>query len=176
MDYKKLIYEAIEIDNWDEVVRLATEKRDGAAVICGMKKGVINLFKNAGWWEIKPALEEAGYKVFEFYGADDVNRAIKNKEITPEIIRTTPVVVFAPRSTAVARIPAIGVPIQFLTLGQRNKYDKITNHVIETCTVITNKSTNETLKIKHNKDGSLDTGVFKALLRDFKINSILEDE
>ena len=84
--------------------------------------------------------------------------------------------IFAIRSTAVARIPTLGMPIQFLTVGTRIKYDKNTNKPIEAHMLITNKSSNETLKIKYKENYKLDTGVFKALVRDYNINSILEDE
>ena len=177
MDYKLLISNALENENWDDVIKFATEAKEGISLV-GIKKGYLNLFKSC-YSNIQEALEEAGIIVLNAYSKLEVNALIKKKELSVDLVNEKIVVIFCNRSTAVATLATKGFKLQMFTVSERNKntYDKVTGNITktETTMALKNMSTGESLKFRPNKDGIVDKGLFKAYMRDKNIEAILED-
>jgi len=183
MDYKKTIAKALSEENWDEVIRLATEVKNGTTSFLNIKPGYINLIKST--WRVREALEEIGITFLNAYDKADVNKLVKDGHLTAEKINNKPIMVEASRSTAVAKLTTLGYPVQTITVNERNKYikdkdGKDTNDH-ETTITITNSNTGEKAKfrisIEANKKNqyNIEKGAIKAYMREKNIDSILND-
>ena len=178
MDYKKIIAKALSEENWDEVIRLATEVKNGTTSFLNIKPGYINLIKND--FRVKEALQEIGIIVLSAYDKAAVTQLVRDGHLSAEQINSKPIIVEASRSTAVAKLSTLGYPVQTITVNERNKTfkDKEGKDTGETETTITvtNANTREKVKFKIKKgEYSIDKGSIKAYMREKNINSILED-
>lgn len=175
MDYKQIISKALEEENWDEVIKYATEAKEGSKYFLNIKPGYINIIKND--WRIGDALKEIGITIYSVYDKADVSKLIKEKKL--DDIKTKPILIEASRSTALAKLSTLGLPLQTIKVSERNvvKKDK-DGDVLSEHTVITvcNVNTEEKVKFKLQKGNyHLEKGVIKAYLRDKNIESIFED-
>lgn len=178
MDYKKTIAKALSEENWDEVIRLATEVKKGTTSFLGIKPGYITLIKSD--WRIKEALEEIGITILNAYDKADVSKLVKDGHLTAEKINSKPIMVEASRSTAVAKLTTLGYPVQTITVNERNKAikDKEGNDTgkYDTTITITNSNTGEKVKFKMKTgEYSIEKGSIKAYMREKNIDSILND-
>jgi hypothetical protein len=177
MDYKKIIAKALSEENWDEVIKYATEAKSGMSYFLNIKPGYINLIKSAS--RISEALEEIGITILDAYDKADVGKLVKDGLLTAEKINSKPIMVEASRSTAVAKLTTLGYPVQTIKINETNKYlkDKEGNDIgYETTITVANSNTGEKVKFKIKKgDYRVEKGVIKAYLREKNIDSILND-
>ena len=175
MDYKKIIAKALSEENWDEVIKYATEAKEGTQYFLNIKPGYINIIKND--YRIGDALKECGITMYSVYDKADVSKLIKEKKL--DEIKTKPILIEASRSTALAKLSSLGLPLQTIKVAERNitKKDKDGNTILEeTIITISNANTGEKVKFKlKNGKYHLDKGVIKGYLREKNIDSILND-
>lgn len=177
MDYKKLIIEALETDDWDSIMQYASKAKEGNSFL-GLKKGCINIFTST--WRIRECLKEIGCTIIYVYDKQDVNELVKNGDLSHEIMNNKIIVTDSPRSTGLARLTTLGYPAQIFSVSEtnKNKYDKKTGDLISTDTfiAITNKSTGEKIKFKIDTKKGVDKGLFKGFLREKNIDAIFSDD
>jgi hypothetical protein len=164
MNYKELIVEAANAENWDEVIRLGTDAKLNSSeeTIFGIKRGYVNLFKTPRGYafsEIRKGLEEYGYKCY-IYSLP--------KECDKEFVNENYVVLFASEETAI-EIFKSGYQIQFFDIKHRDykKYNKDTQKREGNEFYYVNS---DTQKFRFSKFSDL-----KGTLREQQIDSILDD-
>jgi hypothetical protein len=124
MDYKKLLHEAIEVENWTELLKLAQEvkAKTSDTGVFNLKKGYINLFRisnsRSGDY-VYSNLEILGYKCF----ISSYNEDIKEyKELfTNQFMEENIVCIFTDNMALINNMPSLGIPIQRYTSRQRIK-------------------------------------------------------
>ena len=172
MDYKKLLHEAIEAENWTELFKLAQEVKEKTSEtgVFNLKKGYINLFRvSSARYDskyIKDNLERLGYKCF----VSEYNKDIKEyKEIfTNQFMEENIVCIFTDNMALINNIPSLGFPVKKYTSRQRTKTNRSCysknpedkTHYVES----------ETEKYKFDSFESL-----LGLMRQSQMDSILED-
>lgn len=185
MDYTQLIIEAAQNKQWDEVIKLAdTAKCSTDEYILGIRKGFLNIFSGTSYnmSGIVKLLEFAEIQVFQANTQYELNALIREGKLTPEIIKDNCVVLLSGKATVVSRVVALNWLHNFFTLQVRSvgvkgtEYERTVNkHVYkgfnkhENWFTLTNKVTGEKMRFREDKQ------IFKALIRDKQINSILED-
>jgi hypothetical protein len=177
MDYKKTIAKALSEENWDEVIRLATEVKQGTTSFLNIKPGYINLIKND--WRVAEALKEIGITIHDAYDNKAVIKLVKDGHLTAEKINSTPIMIEASRSTAIAKLTTLGYPVQTFSTAEKNKILKNKEKKEigkETYITITNTNTGEkaTFKLKEG-EYHIEKGAIKAYMREKNIDSILND-
>lgn len=175
MDYKKLIIEATNAENWNEVVRLGNEAKlnNNDESVLGIKRGYINVFKYASLYyserekykAITDGLIALGYDVTMPRTAAEINRKEFKDKFTPDFYNSTYCVIFTDSLAACNNLSKGGYPIQYFTLGKR-----VTTNYKGNPSKTTYYVSNDTEKYKFN-----DFNQLKTSLRDDRINEIFED-
>ena len=107
MNYTELINKQSIEGNWEEVIKLAQmaidEKYHGENTsFFGIKKGYINCFKGGAYFLNE--LHGDDIKVFHFPNQPELGTALKNKEITPEIVNNNFVILSYDKDTVLGRL------------------------------------------------------------------------
>lgn len=123
MDYKKLLHEAVDAENWTEVLKLAQEvkAKTSDSGVFNLKKGYINIFRisySRGGDYVYDNLKKLGYKCFISSYND-----IKNyKELfTNQFMEENIVCIFTDNMALINNLPSLGIPIQRYTSRRRTK-------------------------------------------------------
>lgn len=153
MDYKQLVIDAANSENWDEVIKLGTEAKLNTSeeTIFGIKKGYVNFFRCSrpyAYKEIMDGLESYGYKCFNY-----------RLNCTKEFLNENYVVLFANEEAAIDLFKE-GFQVKFFDIKHRNAYTDKKKFYVDS----------DTQKFKFSKFSDL-----KGTLRDSQIDSILED-
>lgn len=125
MDYKKLLHEAIDAENWTELLKLAQEvkAKTSDSGVFNLKKGYINIFRVSsakyGNQYLKDNLEKLGYKCY----VSEYNGNIKYyKELfTNQFMEENIVCIFTDNMALIGNLPSLGIPIQRYTSRSRTK-------------------------------------------------------
>ena len=116
-----------------------------------------------------------GIKTFVYHTQPDFNKAIKAGKISLELIENEPIIVFAGKATVSSKILALNWPVCHFTCRSSSKNtkkkDKNGFFIYDHFCTLTNKSTNESINFKLDKENIALT----ALIRDKKIDQILND-
>jgi hypothetical protein len=164
MNYKELIVEAANAENWDEVIKLGTDAKLNSSeeTIFGIKRGYVNLFKTSrcyGFSEITEGLQSYGYKCYNWSLPEDCNKSFVNENY---------VVLFGTEELAV-ELYKKGYQIQFFDIKHRDytKWNKDTQKREGNEFYYVNS---DTQKFRFSKFSDL-----KGTLREQQIDSILHD-
>jgi hypothetical protein len=164
MNYKELIVEAANAENWDEVIRLGTDAKLNSSeeTIFGIKRGYVNLFRTSryyGFNEITKGLEDYGYKCYNWNLPKEVDKSFLNENY---------VVLFGTEEL-VSGLYKQGYQIQFFDIKHRDykKYNKDTQKMEGNEFYYVNS---DTQKFRFSKFSDL-----KGTLREQQIDSILDD-
>ena len=190
MDYVKLITEALAEKKWDDIARYATEakNKETGELFIGVRKGYVNIFY--GYDNLLDSnLKDANIKTF-YAGTQQLNKLIKAKQISLDIIKDECVVIFTSKATVVSKLISLNYPVTYFTVTNKRVGVKGTEK-IETWGVPPNNGSYKTFEkwenictIKNKNTGEsikfiLDINNTKALagfIRDNRINDIFEDE
>lgn len=125
MDYKKLLHEAVDAENWTELLKLAQEvkAKTSDSGVFNLKKGYINVFRvsNAryGSLYLKENLEKLGYKCYRSSYNEDLK---EYKELfTNQFMQGNIVCIFTNNMALINNLYSLGIPIQRYTSSQRTK-------------------------------------------------------
>jgi len=172
MDYKKLLHEAIEAENWTELLKLAQEVKATTSEtgVFNLKKGYINLFRVSsaryGCKYVKDNLEKLGYKCFVSSYNDDIK---EYKEMfTSQFMEENIVCIFTDNMALINNMPTLGYPVKRYSSSQRTKKNRssYSNNPEDKTYYVES----ETEKYKFESFDSL-----LGLMRQNQMDSILED-
>ena len=191
MDYTQLITEALAEKKWDDIVRYATEakNKETGELFIGVRKGYVNIFY--GYDNLlADNLKEANIKTFYAGTQPELNKLIKAKQISLDIIKEECVVIFTSKATVVSKLISLNYPVTYFTITTKrvgvkgsekvetygtppnvrsyNTFEKWEN----VCT-IKNKNTGETIKFILDKNN---TKALLGFIRDNRINDIFDEE
>lgn len=163
MNYKQLIIDAANAENWDEVLKIGRDAKLNSSEdsIFGIKKGYINFFK-CGYDidEIKNGLKNYGYKCYDWNIGNEVNS---------EFINQNYVVLFSTNDKTPISLMREGYLVTFFEAKVRDytkwNYDTGIREGKKYYYV-----NNDTEKYRFEKFSDL-----KGTLRDQQIDSILDD-
>jgi len=125
MNYTELINKQSTEGNWEEVIKLAQmaidEKYHGENTsFFGIRKGYINLFK--GDCHLLNKLVTDDIKVFHFSTQPELGSALKNKEITADIVNNNFVILCYDKDTVLGRLTRS--EFKLLNFSIRHSYAK----------------------------------------------------
>lgn len=191
MDYVKLITEALAEKKWNDIARYATEakNKETGELFIGVRKGYVNIFY--GYDNLLESnLKEANIKTFFAGTQPALNKLIKAKQISLDIIKDECVVVFTSKATVVSKLISLNYPVTYFTVTNKRVGVKGTEKVEtygvppntgsyktfekwENICTIKNKNTGESIKFILDKDN---TKALAGFIRDNRINDIFDDE
>jgi hypothetical protein len=153
MNYKELIVEAANAENWDEVIKLGTDAKLNSSeeTIFGIKRGYVNFFRCSRphyYKEIMDGLDSYGYKCFNY-----------RLDCTKEFVNENYVVLFANEEASI-EVFKQGFQIKFFDIKHRNAYTDKKKFYVDS----------DTQKFRFSKFSDL-----KGTLREQQIDSILDD-
>ena len=160
MNYKQLIIDAANAENWDEVLKICRDAKLNSSEdsIFGIKKGYVNFFR-CGYDvdEVKQGLKDYGYKCYDCRLGFEVNL---------EFINQNYVVLFCGDEKASIGLMREGYPLAFFEIKSR-EYGKYTYKKQHKKYYYVNS---DTQKFRFEKFSDL-----KGTLREQQIDSILDD-
>lgn len=187
IDYKKLIIENIDSDNWEKVIELALDAKEANSkdLLFGIRKGYINLFRasymyGTGYSMLTEKLKEAGITTYVFNSQSKLTQAYKKGELNKDIIANEYVVVLTDKASIATKlnfykiilnefnmsVKAVGVEGSKIPHNGNSiymvfsKYDYICK--------LKNKNSGE--KFEFNIEGN----IFTALIRSNKLKTLLK--
>lgn len=171
MDYKKLINDAIDNNNWQEVIRLANKAnfKNSDNGFFGIKKGHINLFRCIGdRYNVPDQIANVFKEYPEQYEVFIAERCFFNELkaiLTPELISDKFFCIFTNNKPLEANIAKLEYPKLYFTQAIKTKWNDKTGLVDYTFTI-----NSEREKYVFNTIAQL-----KGMFREQQIDSIFKD-
>ena len=167
---KEQIIEAVNNENWDEALKLIKKIQNKDNFIFGLQKGYINLLHGSICWELIEQFQNIGVKTFICDTLPDFQSKVKKGEINPELVKNEYVLVMTNKSTVISRLLSTDKwKVNYFKITNRSRKDKKTNEYITTYTITYDVDKKLSFKSSDNQNFLL------GLLREYRINSILED-
>ena len=163
-----------EKKDWDLIARLANQAKmsETQELVFNLRSGYLNYIDGDYSSELEKFFKESGAIVEWCSNQPQLNKLIKNGDISIDKVKNNIYILFAGKSTILEKLTRLEYPINYYTCKIKNKWLKQNNGsniIISTC-LLNHISTNTAHKFEINEQ------LFKSLSRDLQMKAIFDDK
>jgi hypothetical protein len=170
--YKEQIIEILnqEKPDWDLISRLANQAKmsESQELLFNLRSSYVNYLEGDYNTELANFFKKSGAIVIWCSNQPQLNKELKNGNLTIDMVKDNIVILFAGKSTILERLTRLEYPINYYTCKiktkriEPNKYSRYCN--------LNHISSNTSHKFEINEQ------LFKSLSRDLQMKSIFDEE